>query len=168
MGKHYFSWEEDQAYKEGYRDSERNRRDYYHDKYSMDGVDRAYFDGRKDQEREEERREEEHQEEERMERRAQEHREEQRRREEEYEIYLQNQIEDQMRAERQFNEAMARGQIHPDFIAPEYDVEPLVDELQPDEMSPNDYEELASTPSTEQELFMQIQEEEREESCNKD
>ena len=129
----YRSYEENEARKEGYRDSEQGRRDYYHDKHAIEGVDHAYWEGRKEQERDERRREEER-EQERM------------REEEEYNKYLQSQIEEQIEAERAFNEALAKGQIHPNFIAPEYDCDPNFEEM----------------PSTEQELFRQIQEDERE------
>ena len=74
---------------------------------------------------------------------------EERQREEEYEMYLQQQIEDQREAERRYFESL-----------------PIPDELQPDEMSPEEYAELNATPITEEELFRQIQEDEREESNN--
>lgn len=147
----YRSFEENEARKEGYRDSEQNRRDYYHDRYATEGVDRAYWDGRKEQERDERRREEEREEERQAEEAEMRRHQERMREEEEYNIYLQSQIDDQMREERLFNEAIAKGQIHPDFIAPEYDCDPNFEDLMPDEK-----------PISEQELFRQIQEDERE------
>lgn len=125
MSRRYQSSEENQAYKEGYRDNEQGRRDYYHNKYAMEGIDRAYWDGRKDNEREKR----ECKEQEEMERQAQEEdarKQEQQRREEEdeYNQYLQAKMEQQME------------------------------------------DDLATIPSTEEELFMQIEEDERENSIN--
>lgn len=145
----YRSYEENEARKQGYRDSEQGRRDYYHSQHAFDGVDRAYWDGRKEQERDENRREEEREQERQAEEAEMRRHQERMREEEEYNIYLQSQIEDQMREERLFNDAMAKGLIHPDFIAPEYDRDP-------------DFED--EKPITEQELFMRIQEDERENS----
>jgi len=150
MAKHYFSCEESEAYKDGYRDSERGRRDYFRDKHAMDGVDRAYFDGREDQERQERQREEER-ETERQQEEAEMRRQQQRMRDEEYNRYLQMQIDDQMETERSYHEAMAN-EMSP------------VNELQPDEMSPKEYAELNATPCTEEELFHRILEDERNES----
>ena len=158
MHRSYFSYEESEAYKEGRRDEERHRHNFQHDRYSDEPADQAYFQGRKDEEKEERARQEEREREE-YEQMVMEQREmERRREEEEYNMYLQSQIEQQMEDERAYAEAIARGEIHPDFIAPEY-------ELQPDEMSP---EELNAIPMTEEELFMRIQEDERNESLPND
>jgi hypothetical protein len=147
MSRHYFSYDEDEAYKEGKRDESHRRSDFTHNSFAFDGADRAYFDGREDQkreEREEERREEERQEErreeERQERRAYE-REQERQREEEHEIYLNDQIQQQREAERKYFDSLP---------------------MQPDEMSPEEYDEANTVPSSEEELFRQILEDERE------
>ena len=91
MNKHYFSWEEEEAYKEGKDDVKRNKRDYDHDKYATEGVDCAYWNGRKEQERQEEFQQLEEQErremEEREENRMEKHRREQQRQEEEIDQY---------------------------------------------------------------------------------
>lgn len=76
----YWSYEENEAYRQGKRDAGRGyRNSFEYDKHAWDGPDKAYWDGFKEQEREEQRREERKQEErmeqERMERRAQEQRE---------------------------------------------------------------------------------------------
>jgi len=130
MSRHYFSYEEEQAYKEGRHDEERHRRDYSHDRYAFDGEDRAYWDGRKDEEHDEhehrEREEQERMEEERMERQ----REERRREDEEYEMYLQSQIEQQENLQSRKEQEMPK----------------------PDENC---------QPITEEELFMQIEKDER-------
>ena len=47
--RHYFSYEEDEANKQGHNDERNHRNDYEHDKYAYDGEDRAYWDGRKDE-----------------------------------------------------------------------------------------------------------------------
>lgn len=64
MRRSYFSWEEDEAYKQGKQDESRHRSDFEHDKYAYDGKDRAYWDGREDEKKVERQREEERQEEE--------------------------------------------------------------------------------------------------------
>jgi len=155
MSRHYISYEEDEAYREGKRDESHRRSDFTHNSFAFDGADRAYFDGREDQrheEREEERRreerEEERQEEARQERREYERMQE-RQREEEYEMYLHDQIQEQMEAERRY-----------------FDSLPIPDDLQPDEMSPEEYAEANAVPCSEEELFRQILEDERNEFDN--
>jgi hypothetical protein len=61
MRRSYFSWEEDEAYKQGKKDESNHRGDYVHDKFAYDGEDRAYWDGREDEKRAERIREEERQ-----------------------------------------------------------------------------------------------------------
>ena len=51
MNRSYFTWEEQEADKQGHEDERRHRSDYEHDKNALDGVDRAYWDGRKDEAR---------------------------------------------------------------------------------------------------------------------
>lgn len=67
----YFTWEEDDAYREGKRDAEYGRESSFnHDRHAWGGPDRAYWDGVNEVKEEEERRqryrEEERQEEERQ------------------------------------------------------------------------------------------------------
>jgi lipopolysaccharide biosynthesis regulator YciM len=133
----YWTTEENEAYREGRDDESRHRHNYEHEKYSSNSVDEAYFQGRKDVEREEHIR----QEEEEMERQQQEaeaRREEQRRCEEEdeYNVMLEAQLEQQMEEERIYAEMITQHEV----------------------------DELATIPSTEEELFMQIEEDERENS----
>lgn len=140
MGRHYFSYQEDEAYREGRRDEEYGRRNYDHDRYSSDPVDQAYWEGRRDEERDEERRREEEREMEReMECQREREYERQRQEEMEYDMMLQAQIEDQMEAERQYYEKQL--------------IEGGFEEIPPEDCS----------PCTEEELFMQIQEDERNE-----
>lgn len=143
MGRYFYTHEENEAYREGRIDEERHRHNYERDRYSNDPADEAYFLGRKDVEREERIREEE-EEYERQRIEAQERRrEEERRRDEEYETYLQMQMEEQMEAEHAYWEEQAHEQeIPPEIEYPE--------------------------PITEEELFMQIQEDERSESLPND
>ena len=75
----YFSYKEDEAFREGRRDAERGRYGgFNHDEHFGNDIDKAYYDGRHEYEREETRRmeryEEERHEEERQMRREQEHR----------------------------------------------------------------------------------------------
>lgn len=143
MSKHYFTWEENEAYKEGKRDEERHRHNYDYDRYSNNDVDRAYFDGRKEQHQEELRREEE-QEELRMEEERQERLREERMQEEyEYEMYLQS-CEEQRLADIEALELL-RQQVDQNLL--ELDEENL-------------------QPITEEELFMQIEEDERNETLS--
>jgi len=164
MSRSYFTYEENEAYREGRRDEERHRHNFGHDRHSDDAADQAYFQGRKDEEKEERAREEDREQQEAYEREVMRRREEERiREEEEYNQYLQAQIDQQMEDERAYAEAMASGEIQSDFaLVPEY--EPQIDELQPDEMSPEEYAEAFGTPCSEEELFMHIQEDERNET----
>jgi hypothetical protein len=50
----YFTYREDEAYREGRRDAEYGWSGYDHDRHAWDGPDKAYWDGRKEYEREEE------------------------------------------------------------------------------------------------------------------
>ena len=144
--RHYFSYEEDEAYKEGKRDEERNRTDYYHDKYAYDGEDRAYWDGRKDEQEAERRREEEREDEERREREEERRNHERRERAAEYERqqeeYERQRYEDDMREielEKR-REIDVERQFENDCATEEY---------------------INEIPITEEELFNQIQEDER-------
>jgi len=159
MRRSYYTYEEQEAYNEGRHDESHNRRNYEHDRYSDEPADQAYFQGRKDEEREERVRQEEREQQEAYERMIMEQREEERRREEEeYNQYLQAQIDQQMEDERAYMEMIAEQNSMP---YPEF--EPPIDELQPDEMTP---EELNATPISEEQLFMDIQEDERNESVD--
>lgn len=74
----YFTWKEDEAYRDGYNDGRYGRRDHFRDEHFGNDADKAYYDGLREYEREEERRremyEQERQQEEREERRREEHR----------------------------------------------------------------------------------------------
>lgn len=74
----YFSWKEDEAYRDGYNDGRYGRRDHFRDEHFGNDTDKAYYDGLHKAEREEERHremyEEESQQEEWEERKRQEHR----------------------------------------------------------------------------------------------
>lgn len=86
MYRSYYSWEEQEANKQGHQDESKHCLDYEHDKYAYDGVDRTYWDGREDEKKAERQREEQRQEEEeqeRQERDREEQRQEHMRREEE-------------------------------------------------------------------------------------
>ncbi len=129
----YWTSEENEAYKEGRIDESRHRTNYNHDRYSSDPDDEAYFQGRKDVEREECVR----QEEEEMQCQWQ-----------EAEARKQEQEENNRREYEQYLEAMAEHQ---------YDEMLIEQEIM---------NELSEVPSTEEELFMQIQEDERKENIN--
>ena len=55
MRRTYFTYQEDEAYKEGFKDAERNKTSMEKNRMSDDDIDRAYFDGQKDSKREIER-----------------------------------------------------------------------------------------------------------------
>jgi hypothetical protein len=136
---HYFSYEEDEANKQGHNDERNHRSDYTHSKYAYDGEDRAYWDGRKDEQENERRREEEREEEERQEREEQERYERQRRERaererEQEEDYQRQRYEDDMR------ERDAEQQFENDCATEEY---------------------LNELPKTEDELFNQTKNNER-------
>jgi len=63
----YRSYEEEQEYRKGKEDEKHGRSDFGHSSFAYDGPDRAYFDGREDEAREERRREEEREEERQLE-----------------------------------------------------------------------------------------------------
>ena len=132
---HYFSWEEDEANKLGHDDEKHHRSDYTHSKYAYDGEDRAYWDGREEEAREMKRRKEEREDEERQEREEQERH--------------QRRIEAQREAERQQEEEELR-RYENDYI----------NDSEEEEYN-RVMREIVETPSTEQELFMQIKEDER-------
>ena len=159
MYRNYYTYEESEAYKEGKHDESHNRRNYEHDRYSDKPADQAYWQGREDEKREERAREEEREREEYEQQIMMQREEERRREEDEYNQYLQAQIEQQMEDERAYAEMMAEQNSMP---YPEFE-EPPFDELQPDEMSP---EELNAIPISEEQLFMDIQEDERNESVD--
>lgn len=81
MGRHFFSHEENEAYREGRNDRHNHRHNYERDRHSDDETDIAYFMGMTDEIEEEKRKEEE--------RMLEEERETQERRE--YEKYLREQ-----------------------------------------------------------------------------
>lgn len=94
MGRYFFTFEEQEAYKDGRRDAEYHRRNYDYDEYSWDDRDRAYFLGRKDYENEErERREREEEIEQREQEARERERQERLRLEEEYERQMQEEQE---------------------------------------------------------------------------
>ena len=94
MSRHYYTWEENEAYKEGRKDEERHRRSFDHDKYSDNPDDLAYFQGRRDEETRQRIEEEERMMREEQERLEQEREYERKRQEElEYQEYLASQEE---------------------------------------------------------------------------
>ena len=135
---HYFSYEEDEANKQGHNDERNHRSDYTHSKYAYDGEDKAYWDGREEEAREEKRREEEREDEERQEReeerRNHERRERAEREQEQEEEYQRQRYEDDMR------ERDAEQQFENDCATEEY---------------------LNEMPKTEDELFNQTKNNER-------
>jgi hypothetical protein len=54
MKRTYFTWEEDEAYNQGRKDIDQNRRDWERERTADEGPDKAYWEGRKDREREKE------------------------------------------------------------------------------------------------------------------
>ena len=101
--RHYFSWEEDEANKQGHNDERNHHSDYEHDRYAYNGEDRAYWDGRDDEAKEMRRQRDEREEEERQEREDQERYERRRHeqaefeRQQEEEEYERQRYEDDMR-----------------------------------------------------------------------
>ena len=85
----YRSYEEEQEYRKGKEDEKHGRSDFGHSSFAYDGPDRAYFDGREDEAREERRREEEREEERQLEfeREKEQYEEQQRIHEEENRLY---------------------------------------------------------------------------------
>ncbi len=65
--RHYWSYEEEQCYRDGKRDGEYGRTNYARERYSDCPCDGAYFEGKEDAEREERRREDEREQERREE-----------------------------------------------------------------------------------------------------
>jgi hypothetical protein len=51
MSRRYFSYEEEEADKQGHNDVQHHRKDFDHDKYSDNLEDIAYWQGRQDEER---------------------------------------------------------------------------------------------------------------------
>ena len=140
---HYFSYEEDEANKQGHNDERNHRSDYTHSKYAYDGEDKAYWDGREEEAREEKRREEEREDEERQEReeerRNHERRERAEREREQEEDYQRQRYEDDMR-EVEMEQRREEQQFENDCATEEY---------------------LNEIPITEEELLNKIQEDER-------
>lgn len=65
--RNYWSWDADEAYKEGQRDAERGTERFWEfDRYGGNERDQAYYDGQRDYERQEEQRREEREQEERQ------------------------------------------------------------------------------------------------------
>jgi hypothetical protein len=139
---YYFSWEEDEANKCGRQDERNGRSDYTHSKYAYDGVDRAYWDGREEEQREEKRREEERREEEERQEREEHDRYERRRHEE-----MARDLDDALEQQRQQDELR---EYENDYI------NNAEEELFNEVMT-----RITETPSTEQDLFNQILEDER-------
>lgn len=106
VSRYYYSWEEKECYDEGRRDQERGRTNYDHDRYSDCSCDRAYFEGKRDEERAEERRREEREEEEHQQRRDEERRQynrmlERQQEEEQYQRYEEEREQEQQQYEEQ-------------------------------------------------------------------
>ena len=59
----YWSFEADEAHREGHHDGRYRRNSFDYDRHSDNEIDKTYFEGRRDEEREEERREEQRREE---------------------------------------------------------------------------------------------------------
>jgi hypothetical protein len=135
MYRSYYSWEEDEANKQGHDDERRHRSDYEHDKYAYDGIDRAYWDGRDDEARAERQREEERMREEEQERERREIERCEMQEEEE------RQYQDQLNYERELEDRRAHDEAEKRF-----------------EMDCATEEYLNEIPIDEQELFTQIQE----------
>ena len=129
--RHYFSWEEDEANKQGHDDEKHHRSDYTHSKYAYDGEDRAYWDGRDDEAKEMRRQREEREEEERQER-------------EDQERHMRR-MEAQREEERQQEEE-------------EYERQRYEDDMRERDMEEQQRNEM---PISEEELFNQIEEDER-------
>ena len=108
----YFSWEEQEANKQGHQDESRHRSDYEHDRYAYDGVDRAYWDGRKDEQEAERQREYERQEEQERERQERDRydRQERQRKEE-------RQYQEQLDYEREMEDRRVREEEYPNEIS---------------------------------------------------
>lgn len=143
MSRNYFSWEEEEAYKQGKRDEEYRHTDFDHDRFAYDGVDRAYYDGRKDEKDEEDRQESQRREEEQQ-REAEEELRLERDRQEEQE-YL-DMLADAERQEIERISEDADRQVVSDF-----------DALMREDMQSQDDE----TPCSEEDLFRQIIDDER-------
>jgi hypothetical protein len=136
MYRSYFSWEEQEANKQGHEDERRNRSDFEHNRYAYDGVDRAYWDGRKDEQEAERQREEERMREEEQQREEDERR-DMRRRE------MQEEEERQHQYQRDYEREMEDRRAQEEYVRQE------AQEF-PDEQ-----------PSSEEELFRKILEDER-------
>ena len=119
----YYTTEEDEANKQGHNDERNHRTDYEHDKYAYDGEDKAYWDGRKEEQEAERRHEEEHEEEERQEReeerRNHERRERAEREQEQEEEYQRQRYEDDMR-EVEMEQRREEQQFENDCASEEY------------------------------------------------
>lgn len=126
MNRSYHTFSEQEAYHNGRQDVSNHRRDYEHDRYSNDASDQAYWQGRVDEEREIRIRQEEREREEYEEMMMRQHEEERRR--EEDESYFQSQ--------------MLLEQNYP---------EPPIDELQPDELTPEEMQEISK-----QQFFLNV------------
>jgi hypothetical protein len=148
---HYFSWEEDEANKLGHQDERNHRTDFTHSKYAYDGEDRAYWDGREEEAKAEKRREEEREDEERQER-------------EDHERYLRNLRRHEEAVREQEQEEDYERQRQSELA---HDLDSAL-EAQREEESWRELERecaieeyLNEVPITEEELFMQIEEDER-------
>lgn len=54
----YFSYKEEEAYRDGYNDGRFGRRDYFRDEHFGSDIDKAYYDGHREAEQEQKRRDE--------------------------------------------------------------------------------------------------------------
>ena len=142
----YFTWEEQEAYKQGKQDESHHRTDFDHDRFAYDGEDRAYWDGRKDEQDEEERQERQRQE-------------EQQQQEAEEEL----RYERDRQEERQYQEMIADMQEQERLA-----FEKGLHEEDSDRQTIRDYDAMNDTqsqddetPSSERDLFRQIIDDER-------
>ena len=115
MSKTYFSYEESEAHQQGHDDQKYHRSNYDHERYSDDVVDIAYWEGRKDEQREQEReaneREQERLQEEQaimMEEENRFHEDQQARAYEEYQEYLYNEANPDLETVNDFDALMER------------------------------------------------------------
>lgn len=106
----FYSYKEQEAHREGLRDAEYGRSNYNYDRYSSSDVDKAYFEGVREQERHEEMYAEERRREEREERDAMENRQRQLQMEEDYyyqEMYeAEQERQQEMQDQRQMEQDM--------------------------------------------------------------
>lgn len=144
MNRSYHTFSEQEAYHNGRQDVSNHRRDYEHDRYSNDASDQAYWQGRVDEEREIRIRQEEREREEYEEMMMRQH-EEERRREEEYNLYLQEERRHDEEEYEKYLQAQWEAQMREEYP------EPPIDELQPDELTPEEMREISK-----QQFFLNV------------